>query len=203
MRSTFFQFTGHITTVSVPCRANQIPTIQQSQIQQKLHQVFLLLFEFQSSFMLLFSTPLRALRLGQSLKHDILPHIDLQGCETSKTNPRIKNLSSPPPPGVGREGIYLHWTLPPLFRTGTARTKAAGQPDDLQVREPRFDVQERFDSSPIGTSSSTSMGFTPANFYTTCTLGSTTQSSCTFYSCYRNVHDRKQQDKKNSRQGSR
>jgi hypothetical protein len=145
----------------------------------------------------------RALRLGQSLKHDILPHIDLQGCETSKTNPRIKNLSSPPPPGVGREGIYLHWTLPPLFRTGTARTKAAGQPDDLQVREPRFDVQERFDSSPIGTSSSTSMGFTPANFYTTCTLGSTTQSSCTFYSCYRNVHDRKQQDKKNSRQGSR
>ena len=81
-----------------------------------------------------------ALRPGKSLKHDILPHVHLQGCEISKTNPRIKYLSSTPPPGVSREGIYLHWTLPPLFRTGTAKTKATEQSDDLQVRVSRFDA---------------------------------------------------------------
>jgi hypothetical protein len=72
----------------------------------------------------------RALRPGESLKHDILQHIDLQGCESSNSNPRIKSLSVAPTKGINREGIYLHWTLSPLFRTGTAKT---GKSDDLDV----------------------------------------------------------------------
>lgn len=74
-----------------------------------------------------------ALRPGDSLKHDILPHIDLHGCDSSRTNSRITDFRTGSA-RIDRMGIYLHWTLPPPLRVGTAKTQTAGGgPDTLKV----------------------------------------------------------------------
>ncbi|KAI0391891.1 hypothetical protein F5Y17DRAFT_385037 [Xylariaceae sp. FL0594] len=60
------------------------------------------------------------LRIKQgAARADVLPHVDLHLASPSTRNPRITNLSTRKP-RPGRQGVYLHWTLPRLYRTGVS-----------------------------------------------------------------------------------
>ncbi|KAE9373295.1 hypothetical protein N431DRAFT_544358 [Stipitochalara longipes BDJ] len=55
------------------------------------------------------------------IQSDVLPHIDLHGASSVDSNDRITDLGT----GALRDhriGIYLHWIIPRVYRTGTAAT---------------------------------------------------------------------------------
>jgi hypothetical protein len=64
----------------------------------------------------------------------VLPHIDLHAASSSDTNDRLTDLGS----GELRQhriGIYLHWIIPRVYRTGIAATGygSSGKPQDAQA----------------------------------------------------------------------
>ena len=62
-----------------------------------------------------------------NLRHDFVPPVDIRDAYPWQRNPRIANVVT----GEvlrSRLGIYLHWCVPKVFRTGRAAT--AG-PDDV------------------------------------------------------------------------
>jgi hypothetical protein len=68
------------------------------------------------------------------IQPDVLPHIDLHGAASVDSNDRITDLGS----GELREhriGVYLHWIIPRVYRTGTAATgyNSYGAPSDPQA----------------------------------------------------------------------
>jgi hypothetical protein len=74
------------------------------------------------------------LRLDKNyIQPDVLPHIDLHAASSSDTNDRLTDLGS----GdfrTHRIGIYLHWIIPRIYRTGVAATgySSSGKPQDAQ-----------------------------------------------------------------------
>jgi hypothetical protein len=77
------------------------------------------------------------LRLDESLiQHDILDHCDFHLTSPAQFNPRLTDLgTSPPQLRQNRLGIYLHWSLPRLYRSATQYAdsrdpKYGGPPDD-------------------------------------------------------------------------
>ena len=73
------------------------------------------------------------LRLDESLvQHDVLDQVDFHLTAPSTLNPRLTDLGSDPPQyRMNRLGVYLHWTLPRLYRAGSQyadSTKKASDP---------------------------------------------------------------------------
>src|SRR2546421_11544856 len=62
------------------------------------------------------------LRLDSSLiQHDVVNQVDLHNTTPAAANPRIANIGSPDAAlKKNRLGVYLHWSLPRLYRTCTA-----------------------------------------------------------------------------------
>lgn len=60
------------------------------------------------------------LRIDQNAaRTDVLPHVDLHLSSPATTNPRITNLSTRET-RPERQGVYLHWTIPKLYRSGAS-----------------------------------------------------------------------------------
>src|ERR1700677_3766074 len=56
------------------------------------------------------------LRYDNSLiQHDILDRVDLHVCAPANLNPRLTDLGSGEP-FKNRQGVYLHWSLPRVYR---------------------------------------------------------------------------------------
>ncbi|KAK4166869.1 hypothetical protein QBC43DRAFT_256573 [Cladorrhinum sp. PSN259] len=69
------------------------------------------------------------LRIDQrAARTDVLSHADLHLSSPSTRNPRITNLSTRKP-RPERQGVYLHWTIPKLYRSGVA-SASQDNPDD-------------------------------------------------------------------------
>lgn len=79
---------------------------------------------------------------GGLIENDVLSHHDLHAASPGALNSRVTNLGSNTP-HRNRMGVYLHWVLPRVYRTGTAaagsatgaqgaRKKAQGFEPDLQ-----------------------------------------------------------------------
>lgn len=62
------------------------------------------------------------LRLDEALmRHDLTDHVDFHLTAPATLNSRLTDLgSSPPQFRRNRLGVYLHWSLPRCFRSGTA-----------------------------------------------------------------------------------
>ncbi|KAL8832472.1 MAG: hypothetical protein Q9191_000242 [Dirinaria sp. TL-2023a] len=61
---------------------------------------------------------------------DILDHVDLHQVSPANLNPRLTDLGT----GQTRQnrlGVYIHWTLPPLYRSGSAAAPTASGTADL------------------------------------------------------------------------
>jgi hypothetical protein len=58
------------------------------------------------------------LRLDESLiQHDVLDHVDFHLTAPKERNPRVTDLSTDPPQyHKNRLGVYLHWSLPRVYR---------------------------------------------------------------------------------------
>ncbi|OQO04338.1 hypothetical protein B0A48_10949 [Cryoendolithus antarcticus] len=64
------------------------------------------------------------------IQHDVLDHVDLHLSTPIGENPRLADPSTNPfSLRQNRLGVYLHWSLPRLYRTATAKAK---QPDGTQ-----------------------------------------------------------------------
>ncbi|MCJ1399330.1 hypothetical protein MMC11_002532 [Xylographa trunciseda] len=88
------------------------------------------------------------LRMDEHMaQSDLLPHVDLHYSTPPETNPRFTNLGTREP-RVNRLGVYLHWVLPRVFRSGTAGTptddkrqpEAAAKGIQTKVEDPRAPV---------------------------------------------------------------
>ncbi|KAK0667212.1 hypothetical protein QBC41DRAFT_279504 [Cercophora samala] len=82
------------------------------------------------------------LRIDQkAARTDVLPHVDLHLSSPSTTNPRVTNLSTRKP-RPERQGVYLHWTLPKLYRSGVASAtqdqSSTSSATDGQATGPEF-----------------------------------------------------------------
>lgn len=92
----------------------------------------------------------RGLRLNSAeIQHDLLPNVDLSSTQPSKANPRVTAIEAQntqgldpaasvsdgpltPPTRDNRVGIYLHWSLPRLYRAATGGAAVEG---DLPTKE--------------------------------------------------------------------
>ncbi len=97
-----------------------------------------------------------SLRLDNSqIQHDILPHIDLHNAQPAIVNPRISTTfsgdfrdldarnPSPDPAtlsGIDRSrlGVYLHWTIPRAYRSGSSQAAAANPSSKATNPNPTF-----------------------------------------------------------------
>src|SRR5690349_21515919 len=79
----------------------------------------------------------RGLRLNSAeILHDLLPNVDLSSTQPSTANPRVTAIEAQntqgldpaasvsdgpltPPTRDNRVGVYLHWSLPRLYRAAT------------------------------------------------------------------------------------
>lgn len=77
------------------------------------------------AFIAPFSLPdYSSLEPGARLQHDAIPHLDLRAAFPSSINARLSDLDT----GTARQdrlGVYLHWTIPKLFRVGVMATESA------------------------------------------------------------------------------
>ena len=82
------------------------------------------------------------LRLDESLiQHDVLDHVDFHLTSSAKSNVRLTDLGANPPElRRNRLGIYLHWSLPRLYRT-------AAQFADSTKPDPSHPVDDSADRS--------------------------------------------------------
>jgi hypothetical protein len=75
------------------------------------------------------------LRLDSNLMEpDVLPNHDLHNASPWYTNPRIADLTTGEPRHE-RMGVYLHWMLPRIYRSGSTEQTAEGKAD---VQKPNF-----------------------------------------------------------------
>ncbi|KAF2257917.1 hypothetical protein CC78DRAFT_527127 [Lojkania enalia] len=82
------------------------------------------------------------LRLDEALmQHDLVDHVDFHNTAPAKLNPRITDIgadvwdANPPKYRRNRLGIYLHWTLPRMYRAAQAQEnqgKSHGERSDTQ-----------------------------------------------------------------------
>ncbi|KAF1950576.1 hypothetical protein CC80DRAFT_496806 [Byssothecium circinans] len=103
-----------------------------------------------------------SLRLdNHTIQHDVLPNIDLHNSRPASLNPRISKAYTaefhdldqedprPPPEELGagidrsRLGIYLHWTIPRLYRS--AKSQAAPPPS----KDPKAPALAQTNPSPV------------------------------------------------------
>ncbi len=68
------------------------------------------------------------------MEPDVLPYHDLHNASPATSNPRVTNLVTGQP-RVERQGVYLHWMLPRVYRSGAAQTTAEG---DSGIKQPDF-----------------------------------------------------------------
>jgi hypothetical protein len=75
------------------------------------------------------------LRLDEHLiQHDVLEHVDFHLTTPSENNPRVSDLGTRNPktgkPELrkNRLGVYLHWSLPRMYRSGTQQADGAKPP---------------------------------------------------------------------------
>ncbi|KAI1092448.1 hypothetical protein F5B19DRAFT_209705 [Rostrohypoxylon terebratum] len=76
------------------------------------------------------------LRLDNFLiQSDVLNHADLHNSAPAETNPRMYDLGAQPDPlpRLNRYGIYLHWILPQVYRSGIVAADSV--PPDRQEKE--------------------------------------------------------------------
>ena len=82
------------------------------------------------------------LRLDSSIiQHDVLPTVDLHNTSPPEANPRVADVGVTPPEfKYNRCGVYLHWSLPRLYRTGSAAAKDTTNEDgkDITNANPAF-----------------------------------------------------------------
>lgn len=86
------------------------------------------------------------LQLNNALiQHDVLDHVDFHLTARATRNPRISDLTlSPPPLRKNRLGVYLHWSLPRLYRSATSsadtysKNKKDVGPDGAPNANPTF-----------------------------------------------------------------
>ena len=64
----------------------------------------------------------RIRQLTISSKSDVLPHLDIHNTHGDKFNSRITNLENGKT-YLHRQGVYLHWMLPRIYRAGAAATE--------------------------------------------------------------------------------
>jgi hypothetical protein len=93
-----------------------------------------------------------SLRLQNSvIQHDLLPNIDLSNAKPAIGNPRVSRIYSTPftfldtdDPAPGptsislnkaRFGVYLHWSIPRGYRTGTAASQTPADPRNPQDQQ--------------------------------------------------------------------
>lgn len=63
---------------------------------------------------------------GSIIQHDVLNHVDLHNTTNPASNPRITDIGSPDAAlKQKRLGVYLHWSLPRMYRTATAAADTA------------------------------------------------------------------------------
>ena len=64
---------------------------------------------------------------------DILDHVDLHQVSPATLNPRLTDLGTSQT-RQSRLGVYIHWTLPPIYRAGSAAAPtASGTADSAQA----------------------------------------------------------------------
>ena len=93
---------------------------------------------------------------------DVLPHVDLHLSSPSTKNPRITNLSTRQTL-PGRQGVYLHWTIPKLYRgastsddsstAASGTTGAASDTNSFPLVPNRWMVVRRLHLDSYGTAS--------------------------------------------------
>ncbi|KAK3395148.1 hypothetical protein B0H63DRAFT_427207 [Podospora didyma] len=69
------------------------------------------------------------------LQSDVVNHVDLHNSAPAETNSRMTDLGARPNPlpRRSRHGVYVHWVLPQVYRTGV--TSADSVPDDRREEE--------------------------------------------------------------------
>ncbi|KAH8702269.1 hypothetical protein BGW36DRAFT_458996 [Talaromyces proteolyticus] len=65
------------------------------------------------------------------LQNDIQPHTDLHNTTPVELNSRATDLSTGDP-RKNRMGVYVHWMIPPVYRSGTAATKSGTKDHDKE-----------------------------------------------------------------------
>ncbi|KAJ2903782.1 uncharacterized protein MKZ38_009348 [Zalerion maritima] len=79
-------------------------------------------------------TFLRLKRADNLLESDLLDQVDLHACKPASLNPRLTDLGSEAPTAEerlhhNRLGVYLHWVLPQLYRSGSGAAPEAAARD--------------------------------------------------------------------------
>jgi hypothetical protein len=77
------------------------------------------------------------LRLDNSvIQNDVLDPTDLHWATPASNNSRVSDLGKMPPDNLlaKRFGVYLSWTLPRVYRSGTAATQKASS-EDKRVKQ--------------------------------------------------------------------
>lgn len=79
------------------------------------------------------------------MQHDLVDHVDFHLTAPANLNSRLTDLGSDPPElKRNRLGVYLHWTLPRCYRSGTASasdTPAGRSPTEVtDTSVPKFPV---------------------------------------------------------------
>ncbi|PHH92174.1 hypothetical protein CDD83_8560 [Cordyceps sp. RAO-2017] len=81
------------------------------------------------------------LRLDNFLiQSDVLGHADLHNAAPADLNSRLTDLGAPgrPVTRLNRCGVYLHWILPQLYRTGLSAADSVPASSHEQQRQPEF-----------------------------------------------------------------
>lgn len=69
------------------------------------------------------------------LQNDIVNHIDLHAVSPASKNPRFTDLRTAQP-RTNRQGVYVHWIVPRLYRIAGAQKKEADTSDEPQALQP-------------------------------------------------------------------
>ncbi|KAK4136040.1 hypothetical protein BT67DRAFT_440173 [Trichocladium antarcticum] len=68
------------------------------------------------------------------LQSDVVNHVDMHNSAPADTNSRMTDLGArPPAPRRNRHGVYVHWILPQVYRSGVA--SAASVPEERREEE--------------------------------------------------------------------
>lgn len=71
---------------------------------------------------------------SQLMEPDVLPYHDLHNASPASANPRLTDLATGKP-RLERQGVYLHWMLPRVYRSGAAQPTAEGRSG---LKQPKF-----------------------------------------------------------------
>lgn len=81
------------------------------------------------------------LRYEDSLiEHDVMPHHDIHAATPHSLNSRVTDLSNGDLRN-NRFGVYLHWVLPRMYRSGTAATDSAAEAQGAKKQREGFPSQ--------------------------------------------------------------